>query len=885
MENKLIFQPFQTFHEEALDMTATSIFISYSHKDEYWLLRLQQYLLALKEREMCLAPWSDKEIGPGDEWRAKILKAMTEANLAVLLVSVNFLTSDFIKDVEMPFLLERKTDGALRKIMPLIVEPCGWKHHPALAGLEVRPKVRDSLLKGNDYEQKEDLNAFAEEILKVIREGPPLSVHPGSSATPLVPPGALPYLGTDCPTLELHLTHCEWNWYRAELKISHLRHVEEDKPLRYFSTFDLRHLLRLRNDDGFAAALWANVFAEVSLPAIKAAGEAARNRDNALRIRLCVDPSARELHHLPWELLTELTDGDNSLASDDIRFFRYTAADSEHWRDVELRPKAPLSALLMVGALTEAGGSSFSDFKELERSLASARAILEGSEISCSICDRFCTKDRIAEELRRNDGADFVYLLVTDELPVVDVETMTLTGEAVCGKTRNTNALASAIDKLFKPPRLIVMVPSPLLFSSVQADSSPNPKWGMAHLAHDVANAGVAGVLTLQRPMEKNRWEGFLTAFISVVSRDGRMDGAMTEARKAMAVGADRFAPVLVSRFKTARLWYVPGFMDVSRTETTWMDLLRAIEDRRCTPIIGSGVNLSIYRSRRELAMRWADKYEYPMATHERINLPQVAQYVATYFGDNTLCDGFTKDMREYVREKYGDLLTPSERSQELYEMLSAVAEMALDRDPDESHNILAALPFPVYLSANLNSFLAIALKRKHRDPVEEVFPLLDEDRSQSKIKRLKGEPTIDRPLVYHFFGTLRDIRSAVLTEDDHFQFLTTFWRNKELVPRRILSALTNSSLLFLGFKIHQWDFRVLLRTFVSLEGVQLLRTHTHVAVQVDPDDNQIQDPDRARQYIEEYLKRIPNSNISIFWGSAEDFLADLYRRWQGRRP
>ena len=58
-----------------------------------------------------------------------------------------------------------------------------------------------------------------------------------------------------------------------------------------------------------------------------------------------------------------------------------------------------------------------------------------------------------------------------------------------------------------------------------------------------------------------------------------------------------------------------------------------------------------------------------------------------------------------------------------------------------------------------------------------------------------------------------------------------------------------------------------------------------HVAVQVDPDDDQITDPDRAREYLEEYFEGLSEGDVSIYWGTSEDFLYALKWRWQERPP
>ena len=88
-----------------------TVFISYSHIDEEWKDRVVKHLKVL-EPEGVLESWDDRRISAGDDWEAKIQEAMDRAAVAVLLISKDSLTSSFILNTEVPYLLERRrTDG------------------------------------------------------------------------------------------------------------------------------------------------------------------------------------------------------------------------------------------------------------------------------------------------------------------------------------------------------------------------------------------------------------------------------------------------------------------------------------------------------------------------------------------------------------------------------------------------------------------------------------------------------------------------------------------------------------------------------------------------------------------------------------------------------
>ena len=85
-------------------MSRDQVFISYSHKDTKWLECIQKMLSPYAD--MGLDIWSDQRILSGQEWRVEIDASLARASVAVLLVSDNFLASTFIKQNELPPLLD-----------------------------------------------------------------------------------------------------------------------------------------------------------------------------------------------------------------------------------------------------------------------------------------------------------------------------------------------------------------------------------------------------------------------------------------------------------------------------------------------------------------------------------------------------------------------------------------------------------------------------------------------------------------------------------------------------------------------------------------------------------------------------------------------------------
>jgi SIR2-like domain len=290
------------------------------------------------------------------------------------------------------------------------------------------------------------------------------------------------------------------------------------------------------------------------------------------------------------------------------------------------------------------------------------------------------------------------------------------------------------------------------------------------------------------------------------------------------------------------------------------------------------------------------------MAPYASEDLPQVAQYLSV----DQQVDMPNVELAHYVRKellkRFADKLPAEVRDSKTEPLLSAVGKLLRESDPAEPHKVLAHLPCPIYITTNPDNVLADALIEAGKSPKVEVcrwkryasfsWPpsIYDPD---SPIYDPNYRPTPEEPLVYHLFGHVQELDSIVLKEDDYFEYLSQVAGVRSagdsnndygLIPSVVRGALANNALLFLGFRMDDWDFRVLYRSLMpeGRRGGRVASALASVAAQINPDRRRNLDPEGAGNYLQNYFKK---DEISIYWGYVEDFLEELLAKWDDDHP
>jgi hypothetical protein len=278
-------------------------------------------------------------------------------------------------------------------------------------------------------------------------------------------------------------------------------------------------------------------------------------------------------------------------------------------------------------------------------------------------------------------------------------------------------------------------------------------------------------------------------------------------------------------------------------TEDDWDLLLGRIRAGNCTPFLGAGITAGTLPLGADIARRWSEDYDYPL--DDTNDLARVSQFLAI---------------------RRNDAMFPKEELVEEFRMPAP----DFDAD-DEPHIALAELPLPVFMTTNYDDFMFEGLTRVGKDPKRDICrwnrsPALE---AQRPVLTPAFTPTAANPIVFHLHGHVSLPESIVLTEDDYLDFLVAVSSEPKLLPHQIRKALAGASLLFIGYRLADWNFRVLHRGLV-MAGEQSLR-RLSVTVQLRPSDPE-------REYLEKYFGAL---SVRVYWGTAKQFAAELSRRWR----
>jgi hypothetical protein len=291
--------------------------------------------------------------------------------------------------------------------------------------------------------------------------------------------------------------------------------------------------------------------------------------------------------------------------------------------------------------------------------------------------------------------------------------------------------------------------------------------------------------------------------------------------------------------------------------EADWERLITQLSRGDCTPFLGAGACAGTLPDAAQMSSDWAARFGYPFL--DQHDLARVMQYISVTRRDVVY-------LKEKVCEDFASIGPPP---------------FGVSGEP---HSLLAEFPIRVFITTNYDDYLMKALALAGKNPKSAICPWFISANSNfdeffAEVPAVRSPP--DEPLVFHLHGNLKVPRSLVLTEGDYLEFLANIavFRNDEgprLIPSVVLSAMTDYPLLFIGYSLQDWTFRVIFHGLLRAQSDVLRRRS--VSVQLPPPINgSVAEAERhAAEYLTRYLE---GWSISIFWGTAADFCEELRSR------
>lgn len=140
------------------------VFISYSHADQIFLTDIKRHFKPFLDQ---INYWDDSQIQPGQKWKDEIEKALSESKVGILLISTDFLGSDFIRNKEIPLLLENaEKEGGV--ILNVILKPCLFEEFDELNQFQAMNPPSKPISRMSEDEKEELLVNLVRQTKKIL---------------------------------------------------------------------------------------------------------------------------------------------------------------------------------------------------------------------------------------------------------------------------------------------------------------------------------------------------------------------------------------------------------------------------------------------------------------------------------------------------------------------------------------------------------------------------------------------------------------------------------------------------------------------------------------------------------------------------------------------
>jgi hypothetical protein len=291
------------------------------------------------------------------------------------------------------------------------------------------------------------------------------------------------------------------------------------------------------------------------------------------------------------------------------------------------------------------------------------------------------------------------------------------------------------------------------------------------------------------------------------------------------------------------------------------------------------------------LVATWARFIKYPM--EDSTNLARVAQYYFVNKNEdprarNEYFRFINKFLWHMANNEIKDPALAAGLQSQIEGMTFSELVRKLDypKFPDGTEDplrLLARFPLPYYITTSPSDFIERALKMEGRSPRTQVcFWTGEMTNIHSEHRPIAdgANADISRPVVYHLYGLEEYPKTLVLSEDDYINFLISIGGDTDnthpKVPLYLRGAVGESQLILIGFRLSDWDFRVLFRLMMDYRTGLSPRG---MLIQLQEREREASN-ENALKYLQSYFGR---RAFDIAWSEADSFVQDLWNDWSAR--
>jgi hypothetical protein len=313
-------------------------------------------------------------------------------------------------------------------------------------------------------------------------------------------------------------------------------------------------------------------------------------------------------------------------------------------------------------------------------------------------------------------------------------------------------------------------------------------------------------------------------------------------------------------------------------------------EEKDAAADAGEDADLSINE---QLTMEWANWIDYPM--NDKHSLARVAQYYLVEQKDNpqarTKYLEFLKTVLLTIAETdkdYADLAERLKAQIQEQRFSDIVQQLDYPRFPEgveDPLRLLARFPLPIYVTTSQSDFLERALEAEGKKPRTQICFWSGVISSAEPEHQTDPNfiPTITHPLVYHLYGLEDYPQTLVQSEDDYINFIMSMVEDTDtlnpVVPLTLRRALGESNLILLGYRLQDWDFRILFRFILKFRRDEF--SPRGMVIQLRQDDKKVENVEKSLEYLSHYFDR---KKFDIEWSNTEGFIQKLWNDWNTYR-